>query len=388
MGVARSGELPLSTSRRNNPNMVREHLSKGRYTNAMTGRMHRFIVGAVTLFVVAALLTHGYPASVFAQAIQPLSMTINISPPLPGPYQTVTATVSSVGPDVNRSLITWKVNGTLAGEGVGATSINFKTGPIGSVTNLEVQSTPLSGISLGAQKSVRPSSVAILWETETYTPPLYRGKALITPGARVILTVVPEIVDSEGNRIAADSLLYKWERNRFPAPEISGFGKYRVVVDNTTFLRPLDFTVMVYTRANELVGRGQITIPISSTMLTLHEDHPLFGIRYENVLVDTYPLVRDEATLLVEPYYYSVLKRGDGSLEYRWRVGTGTPSVRESITFRRVGSEAGRTRIELSVRNLNLLLQTNRVPISISYPPRTPEDTIFSPEASDEPPQF
>lgn len=322
-----------------------------------------------------------------AQAITPLTMSISISPPLPGPYETVLATVNAVGLDVDRALIVWKVNGVEKGQGVGGKTLSFTTGPIGSVTTLEVVGIPPSGIRLSGKLEVRPSSVAILWEAQTYTPPFYKGKALVTPGARLTLTVVPEIVDAAGKRYTPEELVYKWERGNYGVPEISGYGKYHIAVENSTFLRPLDYTVTVSNINDQIVGRGYIQIPIAQTRLSLLEDHPLLGVRYENALGSTYALSRDEATLLVEPYYYSVTKRNEGALEYRWKVGTGTPSVRDSITLRRVGNQGGQSKIELLVKHLGQVLQTNRLPVTISYPQRTNDNGAF-PTDNTAQPQF
>lgn len=357
------------------------------YFAAAHSHVRRLLLwGGVAVLITAGMFLSASPSPVAAQGITPLTMSITLNPPLPGPYETVTATVNAVGLDVSRSLIVWKVNGVEKGQGVGGKTLTFTTGPIGTATTLEVVGIPPSGTRLSGSLTVRPSSVAILWEAQTYIPPFYKGKALVTPGSTLTLTVVPEIVDAAGKRYAAEELVYKWERGHTQLPEYSGFGKYRITVSNDTFLRPLVYTVIVSTLQDQVVGRGQITIPIAQTRLSLLEDHPLLGVQYENALGETYALARDEVKILVEPYYYSVARRNDTALEYRWGIGTTSPSVRDLITLRRVGNESGQSRLQLAVKHLGAVLQTNRFPLTISYPPRSADAGAFP--ANNAEPQF
>jgi hypothetical protein len=299
------------------------------------------------------------------------NVSIALAPTNPGPNQKVVATLQSFGIDTTRSLVAWRINGKDATRGVGSRTLELTTGPVGTVTKIEAAVEGPGGIPIVVSRDIRPAAVSILWEADTYTPPLYKGKALITPGAQFRLVALPELVTETGARVPATELFYTWSRNGRKMPELSGYGKFAITLVNDTFIRPLSFGVTVSTLDKKIQADGIVTIPIAQTMILLIEDHPLLGMRLFAPLGSRFALAREEVTLVAEPFYYSIDTRTAPILEYAWKVGNTQPASRDTLVFRRTGTQPGETAVELRTTHKGQLMQTNRVPFTVSFGARS-----------------
>jgi hypothetical protein len=351
-----------------------------------TFRQIRIIFGCVLLGMVV------WHPPVHAQTSLPgtaQNVSIALNPANPGPNQKVVATLQSFGIDTSRSLVAWRINGKDATRGVGSRTLEITTGPVGTVTKIEAAVEGPNGIPIVVSRDIRPALVSILWEADTYTPPLYEGKALITPGAQFRLVALPELVTAAGVRVPATDLFYTWTRNGRNVPALSGYGKFAVTLINDTFVRPLSFGVTVSTLDKSIQAEGSVSIPIAQTIVHLIEYHPLLGMRVFEPIQSRFALSRDEVTLVAEPYYYSIASRDAPILEYIWKVGNTQPVTRDRLVFRRTGTQAGETGVELRTTHKGQLMQTNRVPFTVSFGARN-NTTLPGTESSNEfePPAF
>jgi len=145
------------------------------------------------------------------------SFFVDFTPQNPGANTQVSAQVTSYNFDVDRSSISWILNGKKAGAGK---QFSFTTGNIGSQTVLRVSVTTPDGFSLSQTFYLGAAEVDLLWETPAYVPPVYRGKALAVSQSSVKVAAIPQ-----GFKVSDSSLIYNWNLNGKEMPNLSGKGK-------------------------------------------------------------------------------------------------------------------------------------------------------------------
>lgn len=335
----------------------------------------RFMVGSLTALLVFVLIPFISPVA-YAQTG---GIEIQISPQFPEPNETLAVSATAYSLDLNRASISWYINGELTTQGIGATHTKMELGPAGTATTIEIVAQGMTGTPVRASRTIRPAYVGIAWEADTYTPPLYQSKALLSPGAMLRLVAMPALVDESGETIPADQLVYVWKREGRVVPEISGYGKQAVSIINDTYLRPLEVIVEVSNRSDTVRARDRIIIPIASTAVRWYEDHPLLGIKYMDAVSDSF-IMDHETTLIAEPFHYSVSARSDDALEYVWQVNhENSGFTAANITLRPQGSQPGKAELSVTTRHLSQLLQSNRTSHLIQFIP-TPiadEQSVF-----------
>ena len=152
------------------------------------------------LLVIVALLPISFALDVKAA----ISMIIDVQPKNPGPNQEITVTVSSYNFDLNRALISWRVNGAPVSNGIGQKTFRVTTGNLGSATTIEINAGGANGSTVKGLVTVRPADLKLAWQADTDVPFWYRGKALAGPGAEISVIADPDFVDSRGPIIDRD----------------------------------------------------------------------------------------------------------------------------------------------------------------------------------------
>lgn len=164
--------------------------------------MKRLFFSVCSLVLATSLVAHA----------QVVDVSIEMVPTDPKPGETVTLTAKSYGSDINQSVVSWSYNGKVIASGTGRTSVSVVTpasGAVGTVT-VTVNSPGLQ--QGGATLTLRPGSLDLLWEAvDAYTPPFYKGKALLPVGGAVKLTAIPA-------PSAPRNLSYNWSKKWLCAP--------------------------------------------------------------------------------------------------------------------------------------------------------------------------
>lgn len=296
------------------------------------------------------------------------SMQIVLTPSIPGPNTQVTARVQDYSLNLDRSIITWKIDGEVVKTGAAEKIFTFTTGPAGSSLTLQVTAGEVGGRTVSTSRLLRQGYVGIIWEADTYTPPLYKGKALHSPGSTVKITALPMLLDARGTPIDPSKLVYTWKNNYYKMANLSGLGKQTVFVTNTKFLQPLDITVTVSDATSEVTALGAIRIPVSQPYILFYEQHPLRGVLYERALTGTFSLSSKEVSVIAEPYHMSAASRDDGELSYEWRVANEpVTSAKGTIILRTEGEGDSKTPVTLAVRHAINLLQSARSVLTVVF---------------------
>ncbi|HEY9481041.1 MAG TPA: hypothetical protein VIR98_02285 [Candidatus Paceibacterota bacterium] len=311
------------------------------------------------------------PVAALAQSIPGVSdpITLVVSPQFPEPNSTVTVRAQSFSTDLNRATLTWYSGGKIILKGVGATDVSVPSGAAGSVSDVSVQvDTPDLG-TFSIETSWRPASVTLLWETDGYIPPFYRGKSLEVYGSSFRVTALPEFFSSTGKRIDPKTLVYLWQKNGTNIPEQSGYGKQSFSSIQTSYVRGGDeISVEVSTADHTIVSSGSVTLSPGTPDIVLYEASPLYGIRYETALSSRYTLSAEEVSLRAVPFDISAGNLLSGTLSFDWTMNGATLSAfqdKPEVTLRTSGSIGGQSEIGLQIQHRSRMLQGGSAGITI-----------------------
>jgi len=221
--------------------------------------------------------------------------------------------------DLAQSDITWTVNGKIFASDIGLRNIKVTTGDSGSSLFIVANVSAQNGI---ASQSIRisPASVDLLWESDSYVPPFYKGRALPSAGSSVVVVAVPHFVRSDGKIVASNDITYLWKKDGEELTALSGRGKASVRIAGPLLYGSDTISVEAISNVDGLSGSASIRIVDVEPTLSLYEVHPLFGVLYNNALGATTFIPDVEMSFLVVPYFAAVHSPADVGLQYEWRV--------------------------------------------------------------------
>ena len=309
---------------------------------------------------IIALLTLGIVAPVGAQfSAATQSIVLSVSSEFPEPNQQITASVESFSFDSNRSFISWSVDGVIVAEGQGLLDTTFSVGEAGTETTLRViAATPNGPVS--AERTFRPALVDIVYEAESYTPPLYRGKALVASQNIVRVIAVPFLFDGSGNRIDSDRIIYTWSVGNRVAQDQSGMGRDAFAVVGPRGSGQATIYVTAESPDGLTTARSALTIATVDPFVIFYENDPLRGVRFERALENTFRLNNEEVMITAVPYFLTGNERAGETTQYQWNLNgnrVDNPlSDTSSIVLRETGG-SGTATLSLKLQHLENILQ-------------------------------
>lgn len=282
--------------------------------NALQRRIVFALVGILALAASAPL--------VFAQEVSipgsESALALSISPEYPGPNTQVRMKLTSPLYDLENSTITWRANGTVIASDIGTTEASITTGGIGEPSNIFVDVSSPQGDS-SAAFTIVPSSVAILWEADTLTPPFYKGRALPTAGSTIRLLAVPALSDG-ASPLPAGALTYEWRRNGKILGSLSGRGKSSISLPAPTLYGSDTISVVVSNSDHSISGQGSVVLSNTDPDLELYIDHPLFGTLYHRALGTATFIPESEMSFAAFPIFAPARSARSSNLSYEWNV--------------------------------------------------------------------
>ena len=288
-----------------------------------------------------------------------ISMTI--IPPSPKPNEKFTIVLRSSSVDLESSSISWSAGGRTAGA---KSSVELTAPPAGRAINVSVSVISLEGVGFRKSLSLSPAGVDILWQADTYTPPLYRGGALHSVDSNLKAVAMPNFINSNGAPVNPANLIYTWKLNSEIRGSESGLGKSSFSWRGSMFFRPSTIEVEVRTRDGSLSAAGSATVEIENPRIIFYEDSPVSGINYEKALSGEISSGQKEVSVVAEPYYFSGSSPVSGALEYNWGVGgrkaEASAGRKNVITLRNESGGEVSSQVSLEVKNLGRFLQFAR----------------------------
>lgn len=279
-------------------------------------------------------------------------LAIKINPIYPTSNEKVTATIISNITDINRADIFWYVDDKLKASGNGLFEFEFETKNIGEVITIDVVLKTYEGFRVDKRLTINPAEIDILWEAETYTPPFYKGKALLTPKAKLKLVVMPNFTTPTGRALPANKLIYTWGEGVEILRRDSGYGKNVLYTEAPIMFWEKNISVNVSSFDNSLRGYKKINLNVTLPEVVLYEDKPIEGVWYGEAIGRDFEILKQELVIKAEPFFFDESDRKNGDLIYDWKM-EGKPVVGENdkITFKQQGGE-GSTRIDLNLKNI------------------------------------
>jgi hypothetical protein len=285
-------------------------------------------------------------------------------PENPGPRELIDFTLTgSAG--IETATITWQVNGATKSTGVGQTRFRTAAPESGQSVTVIASARWRDGRSATVRKVIRPVAVTILWQTNSYTPPFYRGKALNAYQAPVTFVAMTTLTGANGARIPASNLLYTWKRDGETLGSQSGYGKNTITLSGSVILKPFDLELTVSTVDKTVSGSQRIRLTAIEPQLVLYLNNPLVGVEYERALPSSVRLANNEVTFYAAPYFFNVAP-GE-TMPVDWSVNgapvfTGNP---RELTVRQEQEGGGRSVVKARIENPTTLLQFDETSISI-----------------------
>lgn len=314
--------------------------SKTKPVNPMRKFFFIFLV-----FYIGAGITH-------AQTALPDPVQYTVIPEAPGPNQQVSIEVSGVGTFLGNAVITWQRDGKTV-PGANTATFTFTTGGIGTPTTIHLSiNSPTQG-AISHDFVFNPSTINLIWEADTYTPLLYKGKALYTAGSKLRVVAFPTVLLGK-TLVPTNKLSFQWSRNDTPDPASSGLGRNVFSFSGDQLQAEETVSVGVYSGGIK-VGQERIEIPASDPEVIMYPVDPLRGTLLGTAFVDGSGLPQTETTIKAEPYFFSNTSFSRGQISYGWSLDgqqtTGPDAAKGLLTLRQTGSGSGSIGLSVDVQN-------------------------------------
>lgn len=302
-------------------------------------------------------------------------LEVKTVPQNPGPSETINVSVESYLTDLNKATITWSVNGIVIERGIGRKTFSLQNGSSGKTTRLTISITTNGGEVITKRLSWSPVGVTILWEADTYTPPFYKGKALLTAEAKMRAIAIPDNTAGQ-NALNAGNLVYVWEKDGTTVSESSGYGK-----NSFSFTGPRPYErANVKVRASSLndgqSSETKVDIPLSQPFILFYEKHPLLGVWYNKPFDTDVTLSKKEFSVSAVPYFFSNESSDESTLSHVWSVnGKLIQNYGHTITLRNDTGVKGDSSVSLAVRGLKQTFQSGSKNLRVHFQ----EDTTSRP---------
>lgn len=295
-------------------------------------------------------------------------IVFDITPEYPTPNTDTYISIESYVFDLNSSNINWKINGKSVLTGVGKKRLVFMSGNLNSETEIEVEVKTINGQLLIKNFIIKPTSLDILWEADTYTPPFFKGKPMFTRQASVYLYAMPNIFQGQ-NKIPKEKLVYKWSNNGKLMNNVSGYGKYYIQINSTILGRDMEIEVEATDPQTGQVAYNSVILSPTEPIIYLYEKDPLFGIKQEKALENIQITDSNEKEIIAIPYFFSTRKIN--GLTYDWSINGRQIEDGQNIAsrvFRKIKDVFGKAKIDVSVTNDFKIMQSSQSSIIIDFP--------------------
>ena len=329
--------------------------------------MKNGFVFLISLLLISSLFP--LPKNGLAQEINDYSsdFSIELVPDNPRPNQAVSAKIVSYQFDVNRSAITWILDGKTIVSGTGEKTADFVLPSLGKESVLTVNIITNQGVKTSKTKKFSGSDIDFLWSANTSVPAGYKGKALAGRKAFIKITALPNLYLASGT-ISRSNLVYEWTFNYKNLPDDSGADK------NTLFIRLNDlgdYVVGVKVSTKDKRTSFQKFLHLSaegvSPKAVFYKDDPLEGPFYGKALGNKISLKTKDINIRAEPYFFNQEK---GEAIYRWSMnGKSVKSGKKPNTISLVSEESsGQARISFEMeKEVENSLQTAEGGVNIAF---------------------
>lgn len=316
----------------------------------------------LSFFLTATLAVFLFASQAFAQIPGGGSnVSVDVFPAHPGPFDSVTVTLTSFSVNLKSADITWTLDKKLVLGGIGKTKFSFTAKNIGTTSTLSINIVPSSGPSVTKTISITPMGLDLLWQaTDSVVPPMYRGKAMPSSEATIKFVAIPNIKSPSGSLFSRGSLIYSWKNNFDDTSVDSGFGKDSYAVLSSYLNRSEHVDVSAQNLVGNMTADASATIVTGKPKILWYADSPLYGPLFNQSLGNDYSVNGSEVTVFAEPYFFSPSNPASKNLSYAWVLNGAsldTPSTPNVLFLHRDNNSAGTANVSVSVSSIGKLFQ-------------------------------
>jgi hypothetical protein len=306
------------------------------------------------------------PDSQFVEDAHTQNVLVDVSPENPEPNQQVTFQVISFLSDIDRSTITWLVNGKRASSGTGIKTFSTTMGNVGTKTVVTVVVVTPDGTTVTKTIPLTSANVDLIWEADSYTPPFYQGKALLTPYQGVRIVAIPHLGNTT-TTLSPTNLIYTWQKDGRILGSQSGYGKNILILDPTLILRPATIVVTVSDKADTLHAQGVINLQPTQPRLVTYLYSQAYGLLSNIALQGTVQLPSKEINIAATPYFFN--QTSVPYLNYTWIMNDSpiSETTGSILTVRNDATSTGISTISVGTTdysNTNLKAQSSSFSLS------------------------
>lgn len=311
---------------------------------------------------------------------------ISFSNETPSPNELVVAKVrSSSYENLLRSTIIWSVDGVEKKRGIGEVSFQFQAPKNGQSSTISVLIQKEDGYSYSGQRTIRPGSLDLIYEANTYTPPFYKGRSLFTHESVVTVAAITDFIEN-GVKVPKEKLVYIWEIDGQVLQNSSGGGKDSLRIQGSLLQEPFRVSVTVESLNSELRAKKTILINQINPNVVLYENNPIYGSIFEKALTGTFNMDREEVSFTAVPYFFSASNRSDADLRYSWYENSrkiGDETFSSFINYINPNREkSGASKIKVEVDHTEHIFQDSSVEFKINVLGNEQSDTIEQNEST------
>lgn len=330
----------------------------------MIKKIYSYLLIITLLLIVAPLISFAqdYPTASYLE--------MSIKPENPEPMQNVQISIKSYTYDLDRSQITWIINGVEKRTETGLKDLNISSGKNGQKTTIKVRVVTQNGEETEIEAFFIPSVVDLIYETLAYTPPFYKGRALNPNQGVVLVTAIPELIKPTGEKVSAQNVIYSWKKNGKVQQSDSGIGKNVFVFNGDVPIRDTAIEVTASSLDGDITASKEINIKNYSPKIVFYENNPIYGIMLNKAINNTVRMLSDEFSLVAIPYHFSIGYANSPDIDYTWNMNgktVGNQTFKNTFTARIEGDTAGTASIGLKISNNTRIFQFTEDKFNINF---------------------
>ncbi len=286
------------------------------------------------------------------------SIEVTLIPANPREHENVQVSIVSYMTDLDSAGIVWQVNGKTIKSGIGARTVNFQVGDIGEKITLVIKIQTKEGEDITKTIEFSPAGVDLIWQSNSYTPPFYKGKAMFAHQDSITIIAIPHMTSS--GEFDPGSYIYKWTQNGRALQSESGYGKNTITINGSVISRPLKIEVEVSTPYSYAAAYGYTTINPIDPFVLLYSKSPLYGIQFQKALAGESYLSTPEITVAAIPMFFDVRYTTSANIGYKWSINgefiNNDPAASTQV-FRPIEGMSGTSNITVKVEHIDKILQ-------------------------------
>lgn len=316
-----------------------------------------------TLLIISLMFTLALTITVNAQVggISSDDVNVNMIPNSPKANEQVAIRLTSYILDLDSSTITWQLNGKTEASGKGIKNFNFTTGDINTNTTVLITVRTKDGQTVQKTLRIKPTDVDLVWQSESYVPPFFKGKALFSHQNKITFIAIPHMTNSSGVEINPKNLIYKWTKNGVVMENDSGYGKNTFTFVSPLVSRDLDVNVQVTSPDTTSIGFARIDVKPTEPTLIIYRKNPLYGIEFQKGLTGNIKLTDSKEVVVIGiPFYFGATNTNSSDLVYKWSINGVKIDNGQNTNmqvFRQKEGTSGVSNISLSIENTDKILQ-------------------------------